>query len=226
MKRIFITLLVVISLFTLAGCSKLSELFPSLFPTEEEGNNDNIVEEDLPQEDNKVHLIILAGQSGARGKALNNSLSEEQKEMNYDVDICADGLMMGALSNIPETLSSGAVLKELEPGFGDTGGEFGPELGMGETMASRYPKDGDSRKSVIVKYTASGSTFKDHWYSTSAIDDDSISPILELKQIREDKNGNATGPLTNNLYQLIDTTIEQLTDEGFEVVIDGVVYNK
>ena len=224
MKRIFITLLVVISLFTLAGCSKLGELFPGLFPTEDEGNNDNITEEELPQEDNKVHLIILAGQSGARGKALNNSLSEEQKEMNYDVDICADGLMMGALSNIPETLSSGAVLKELEPGFGDTGGEFGPELGMGETMASRYPKDGDSRKSVIVKYTASGSTFKDHWYSTSAIDDDSISPILELKQIREDKNGNATGPLTNNLYQLIDTTIEQLNDEGFEVVIDGVAF--
>ena len=181
-------------------------------------------QETLPTEDNKIHLIILTGQSGARGKALNNSLSDEQKEINYDVDICADGLMMPALSNIPENLSNSAYLKELEPGFGDTAGEFGPELGMGETMASRYPKDGDARKSVIVKYTACGSTFTDHWYSTSAIDDEEVSELLQLNQIREDKNGNATGPLTNNLYQLIDSTIEQLESEGYEVVIDGAAF--
>jgi len=178
----------------------------------------------LPQEDDKIHLIILTGQSGARGKALNNSLTDEQKEINYDVDICADGLMMPALSNIPETISNSAYLKELEPGFGDTAGEFGPELGMGETMASRYPKDGDSRKSAIVKYTACGSTFTDHWYSTSAIDDEEVTNLLQLNQIREDKNGNATGPLTNNLYQLIDATIAQLESEGYEVVIDGAAF--
>ena len=229
MKKIFIALLVVISLFSLAGCSKLGELFPGLFPTEDgntlnDDNNDEKTQEQLPQEDNKIHLIILTGQSGARGKALNNSLSAELKEPNYDVDICADGLMMPALQNIPENLSSGAYLKEVAPGFGDTGTEFGPELGMGQTMASRYPKDGDARKSVIVKYTACGSTFKDHWYSTSAVDDDDMSAILNINQIREDKNGSLTGPLTNNLYQLIDSTIEQLNDEGYEVVIDGVAF--
>lgn len=180
--------------------------------------------EDLPQEDDKVHLVILTGQSGARGKALNNSLTPEQKETNYDVDICADGLMMQGLGNIPTSLSNSAYLNELKPGFGDTASEFGPELGMGETLASRYPKDGDARKSVIVKYTACGSTFTDHWYSNSAIEDDSISSSLELKQIREDKNGKATGPLTNNLYQLIDSTIEQLNSEGYEVVIDGAAF--
>ena len=43
----------------------------------------------VPEEDNKVHLIILTGQSGARGKALNSHLTEEQKETNDEVDIMA-----------------------------------------------------------------------------------------------------------------------------------------
>lgn len=217
MKKLSILLLTFLALFTLIGCGN-----------ENGGKTETPVEpetpEVLPTEDNKIHLIILTGQSGARGKAKNSDLTDEQKEVNYDVDICADGLMMPQLTNIPESLSKGAVLKELEPGFGDSGSEFGPELGMGQTMASRYPKDGEARKSVIVKYTACGSTFTDHWYSASAIEDEALSAELNLNQIREDKNGNPTGPLTNNLYQLIDSTIEQLEAEGYEVVIDGAAF--
>lgn len=179
----------------------------------------------VPEEDNKVHLIILTGQSGARGKALNSHLTEEQKEINDEVDIMADGLTMPALSKIPETISARAEITELEPGFGDSGSEFGPELGMGETMRSRYLKDGDLRKSVIVKYTACGSTFTDHWYSESLLEDEELSSKLNLAQVRtNEKTKKQTGPLTNNLYQLIDATIQQLTNEGFESVIDGAVF--
>lgn len=179
----------------------------------------------VPEEDNKVHLIILTGQSGARGKALNSHLTEEQKEVNDEVDIMADGLTMPALSKIPETISARAEITELEPGFGDSGSEFGPELGMGETMRSRYLKDGDLRKSVIVKYTACGSTFTDHWYSESLLEDEELSSKLNLAQVRtNEKTQKQTGPLTNNLYQLIDATIQQLTNEGFESVIDGAVF--
>lgn len=179
----------------------------------------------VPEEDNKVHLIILTGQSGARGKALNSHLTEEQKEVNDEVDIMADGLTMPALSKIPETISARAEITELEPGFGDSGNEFGPELGMGETMRSRYLKDGDLRKSVIVKYTACGSTFTDHWYSESLLEDEELSSKLNLAQVRtNEKTKKQTGPLTNNLYQLIDATIQQLSDEGFESVIDGAVF--
>jgi hypothetical protein len=39
----------------------------------------------------KVGLVVLAGQSGARGKALVSDLDEEYKEINVDVDILADG---------------------------------------------------------------------------------------------------------------------------------------
>lgn len=179
----------------------------------------------VPPEDNKVHLIILTGQSGARGKAVNSDLLDEQKEINDEVDIMADGLTMPALSKIPETISSRVKISELKPGYGDSGNEFGPELGMGETMRSRYLKDGDLRKSVIVKYTACGSTFTDHWYSESLLEDEELSSKLNLAQVRtNEKTQKQTGPLTNNLYQLIDATIQQLSDEGFESVIDGAVF--
>lgn len=179
----------------------------------------------VPPEDNKVHLIILTGQSGARGKAVNSDLLDEQKEINDEVDIMADGLTMPALSKIPETIPSRAKISELKPGYGDSGNEFGPELGMGETMRSRYLKDGDLRKSVIVKYTACGSTFTDHWYSESLLADEELSSKLNLDQVRtNEKTKKQTGPLTNNLYQLIDATIQQLSDEGFESVIDGAVF--
>lgn len=179
----------------------------------------------VPEEDNKVHLIILTGQSGARGKAVNSYLTDEQKEINEEVDIMAEGLTMPQLSRIPDTISSRTEIDELKPGYGDSATEFGPELGMGETMASRYLKDGDLRKSVIVKYTACGSTFTDHWYSESLIQDEELRSKLNLDQVRtNEKTQKQTGPLTNNLYQLIDATIQQLTKEGYESVIDGAVF--
>ncbi len=176
-----------------------------------------------PVEDNKVHLIILTGQSGARGKALVSDLSDEQKAENTDVDIIADGLTMPELTKIPSAISN-VDIGPVKPGYGDSATEFGPELGIGETLKTRYPKDGDSRKSVIVKYTACGSTFTDHWYSKSALADDTISSKLNVTQMHTDKNGDSQGPLTDNLYQLIDSCINKLTAEGYESVIDGCIF--
>jgi hypothetical protein len=174
-------------------------------------------------EKEKVHLFVLAGQSGARGKALVNDLSEEDKEENIDVDILADGLPMGALSNIPG-IDESLYIDTLKPGYGDFPSEFGPEIGMGQTMASAYPKFDAEYKSVIVKYTASGSTFTDHWYSESALNDAEISSYLNLDQANETNQGKITGPLTYNLYSLVEKAIAELTDLGYEVVIDGMAF--
>ena len=177
-------------------------------------------------EDNKVHLVILAGQSGARGKAVNTDLTDEEKVPFSEVDIIEDGYQMSVLSNIPSTLSTSTMFKELKPGFGDSGGEFGPELGMGLSLQTRYQKDGEGRKSGIVKFTACGSTFISDWYSESSLEDETISSKLDTKQVRtNEKLNKETGPLTNNLYQLIDKAIDDLDQEGYEAVIDGVVFS-
>ena len=213
MKKILSFLLIIFTLFTLVGCK------PKV-PETPDGGGDQV---ELPKEDNKIHLIVLAGQSGARGKALVNDLKGDDKDPNVDVDIIADGLPMGELGNIPG-IDESLYIDVLEPGYGDFPSEFGPEIGMGQTMASRYPKADAEYKSIIVKYTASGSTFTDHWYSTSAINDSGISSALNLDQVAETTKGDETGPLTNNLYKLVEKTIADLTELGYEVVIDGMAF--
>lgn len=206
MKRVLAFLLVCLMLLPLVSCKPEQPAKPN-----------------VETEDNKVHLIVLAGQSGARGKALVNDLSAEDKEQNADVDILADGLPMGDLVDIPD-INRSAYIDILEPGYGDFPSEFGPELGMGQTLASAYPKFDAEYKTVIVKYTASGSTFTDHWYSNSAIRDPEITSSLNYDQVATDTNGQETGPLTNNLYQLVEKAIADLTDLGYEVVIDGMAF--
>lgn len=206
MKKLIAILLICFMLLPLVSC-KPKEETPDTPVTEE----------------NKVHLVVLAGQSGARGKALVNDLSEEDKEPNIDVDILTDGLPMGELGNIP-AIDDSLEIDILEPGYGDYPSEFGPELGIGQTMASAYPKFDADYKTVIVKYTASGSTFTDHWYSTSALNDSSISSYLNLDQVNETNKGQQTGPLTNNLYCLVEKAIADLNDLGYEVVIDGLAF--
>ena len=205
MKKIISILLICLMLLPLISCINQNQTPPQ------------------PEEKDKVHLIVLAGQSGARGKALVNDLSAEDKEPNIDVDILADGLPMGELVNIPE-INRSSYIDVLEPGYGDFSAEFGPEIGMGQTLASVYPKFDAEYKSVIVKYTACGSTFTDHWYSSSAIEDDSVAAYLNFDQVRNTSKGKQTGPLTNNLYQLVDKAIEELTELGYDVVIDGMAF--
>lgn len=217
-KLLFVPLLTL----SLIACGENTTQKPTETKSTEAHTEPNQTERPAPVEDDKVHIIVLAGQSGARGKAHNSDLSDEEKLPNPTVDIIQDGLPMPQLNRIPETVSG--TLTSVKPGFGDSASEFGPEIGMAKAMASRFPKEGKDRKSVIVKYTACGSTFTDHWYSKSLVDDDNLSVKLNMDQIREDKNGNPTGPLTNNLYQLVDKAIADLKEEGFESVIDGVVF--
>ena len=206
MKKIISILLICFMLLPLASCTT-----PDTKPNT------------VTNEDNKVHLIVLAGQSGARGKALVSDLGDEDKEPNIDVDILADGLPMGDLVDIPG-IDESAYIDILEPGYGDFPSEFGPELGMGQTLASAYPKFDAEYKTVIVKYTASGSTFTDHWYSTSALNDATVSASLNLDQIAQTSKGRETGPLTSNLYALVEKAIADLNDLGYEVVIDGMAF--
>ena len=214
MKRLLAILLVCFLLLPLVSCD---------FGNKTESSTTAPVVEKPDNEENRVHLVVLAGQSGARGKALVNDLSDEDAEPNVDVDILADGLPMGELGDIP-SIDDSLEIDVLEPGYGDFPSEFGPELGIGQTMASAYPKFDADYKTVIVKYTASGSTFTDHWYSSSALNDESVAASLNLGQLSQTSKGGDTGPLTRNLYDLVEKAIADLTDLGYEVVIDGMAF--
>ena len=226
MKKINKNILLLTALFGLVGCGPTSNpTDPSVEPTDP--SVDPTVEPtvDPIPEDNKVHIFILAGQSGARGKALASDLDRKETLENKEVQIMADGYTMPALSNIAETPTPNVTYKNMAATFGDSGNEFGPELGLAKALTARYPRNDDGEyRSAIIKYSACGSTFYDHWYSESALADTSLS--FNLDQVRtNEKLGKEVGPLTNNYYQLIDKGIAYWEENGFDVVVDGVIFS-
>ena len=209
MKKLLSLLLICILLLTLASCKEKDD-GPSI-PTPDEPTAE------------KVHIFVLAGQSGARGKALVSDLSDDDRKSSDDVFILADGLPMGELNNIP-SVDDSLYIDVLEPGYGDFPSEFGPEIGMGQTLASVYPKLDADYKTVIVKYTASGSTITDHWYSGSAVDDPELADAINLDQSVNTDKGDETGPLTKNLYDLVNMAIAEVESFGYEAVVEGMAF--
>lgn len=208
MKKL-LSLLLICLLLTLASCREKDD-GPSI-PTPDEPAAE------------KVHIFVLAGQSGARGKALVSDLSDDDRKSSDDVFILADGLPMGELNNIP-SVDDSLYIDVLEPGYGDFPSEFGPEIGMGQTLASVYPKLDADYKTVIVKYTASGSTITDHWYSGSAVDDPELADHINLDQSVNTDKGDETGPLTKNLYDLVNMAIAEVESFGYEAVVEGMAF--
>lgn len=222
-------LLLLASSLLLVGCGgEEASSESSITPSSEDATSEVSEESSTPsseatsvaEDDGKAHIVILAGQSGARGKALNSDL--EDPSLTYeDVDLYYDGYTMPQLSSIASSPTGARVA--LAAGYGDSDSEFGPELGIGNTLASRYVADGD-RKVTLVKYTACGSTFWEHWYSKSFLDDEDLEPILDQSQIRELEAGTYVGPLTSNLYQMIDEAVASAESSGYEAVIDGLIW--
>ena len=66
------------------GCGNKNNSTPN---TPTSSSSSSSVEVCTTEEDNKVHLVLLTGQSGARGKALNSDLSEEEKEVAKEIEI-------------------------------------------------------------------------------------------------------------------------------------------
>lgn len=208
---------VLLMTFMLCACSKTPVSTSSNVPTTSETPT---VKE--------ANVIILCGQSNAEGNTWNRMLMQKDEALfnkYFEAHSSNTKIKFRCNAMQPTHLNESKTFSSIRLGMGYDFERFGPELGMGETMRSRYLKDGDLRKSVIVKYTACGSTFTDHWYSESLLEDEELSSKLNLAQVRtNEKTQKQTGPLTNNLYQLIDATIQQLTNEGFESVIDGAVF--
>lgn len=220
MKNNFKHLLILATVFGLIGCAPTTD--PSE-PTSEPSEEPTTSVDPIP-EDNKVHLYILAGQSGARGKALSADLDKKETLENKEIQILADGYTMPALSNIADEPAD-VKFKNMAATFGDNASEFGPELGIANALTARYPRNDDGEyRSAIIKYTACGSTFYDHWYSESALEDTSLS--FNLEQVKTNpKLNKQVGPLTNNYYQLIDKGISYFEDNGFDVVVDGIIFS-
>ena len=78
MNKKLLTLLVLLGVgISTVGCGNKNNSTPT-----QSSSSSSSAEVCTTEEDNKVHLVLLTGQSGARGKALNGDLSEEELYKN------------------------------------------------------------------------------------------------------------------------------------------------
>ena len=114
----------------------------------------------LSLDSSKVKIFVLAGQSNMVGHGHIDSLPNKYKEFE-DVHI------FHAMSTTPDYQQAGeSVWEILKPGHGHlfehyngvsiTSDFFGPELGLGRSLANRYPND----KICLIKYARSGSSMR------------------------------------------------------------------
>ena len=121
----------------------------------------------------KVHVIILAGQSNAVGQSFSYHFSEEDlekyKEGFENVKIRYD---INPFSTT-ETKHANEIFEKVKIGQGKgvdwtkyPDGCIGPELGIAKHLSETYPNE----KFYIIKNATGGTTLHDRWYSTSSLD--------------------------------------------------------
>lgn len=141
-------------------------------------------EGDSENSENKVKVILLAGQSNATGSSrvslLKNNVSEEQYEKyvngfsNVKI-LYTNGTSSGGFSHT--TLTEEFVDAKLGQGFQTYA--FGPELGLAEYLSETYPDE----TIYIIKYAIGGTGLFAHWNptdSTRSICLDNFNDKIEL----------------------------------------------
>ena len=125
---------------------------------------DFIVEDTLSPADDKVNVVLLAGQSNATGysklKYLTNQLTKDQKTSFLQG---VDNVYINYFNNNGAS-SSHNKFEKVGFGQGANTNTFGPELGLASTLSNAYP----STKTFIIKYTWGGTTLHENWLSPSS----------------------------------------------------------
>ena len=146
----------------------------------------------------KVTVILLAGQSNASGCSRDDYLQKNvsadqytQYRNGYD-NVYINYYVSG--NNISQGFVKCAALQ------GETGGHFGPELGLAEKLNQLYPDE----MFFIIKWAWGGTDLYNMWLSPSS-------------------NG-TTGQLYTPFVKYVQTSLEYLTYKNYDVTIEGMCW--
>ena len=153
--------------FVLAHNEVVEENESSAAEVSTESDTEN--ESDSENTENKVKVVLLAGQSNATGSSktsfLKNNVSEEQYEeyvngySNVKI-LYTNGTNSGGI--IHSTLTEEFVDAKLGQGYQTY--SFGPELGLAEYLSETYPDE----TIYIIKYAIGGTGLFAHWNPTDS----------------------------------------------------------
>lgn len=179
----------------------LSLIVATIFIISKSNQNDInfVIEDTLPQGNGKqAKVILLGGQSNASGCS-----SEAYLQSNVSADKFAE--LKNGYDNIyinhytsGNNISNGFVKTSTDQG--ETGGYFGPEVGLAEKLHELYPND----MFFIIKFAWGGTNLFEQW----------LSPSSEGK----------TGNLYHNFVRFVNKNMEYIKSKGYNPKIEGMCW--
>ena len=156
------------------------------------------VNDTLPDGEGKVaRVILLGGQSNASGCSRDDYLEKNVSEEKYaEYKNGYDNVYINYLSG--QNLSEGFVKCATEQG--EIGDGFGPELGLADKLNELYPDE----TFFIIKCAWGGTNLFEQW----------LSPSSKGK----------TGDLYKSFVAFVQSSIDYLTDKGYDVQIEGMCW--
>ena len=146
----------------------------------------------------RATVILLGGQSNAAGCSRDDYLKQNVSEEKYlEYQKGYDNVYINYYVS-GTNLSSGFV--KCSTCQGETGGFFGPELGLAEKLNECYPDE----KFFIIKWTWSGTNLFEQW----------LSPSSKGK----------TGDLYKGFVKFVNTNLKYLKNKGYDIKIEGMCW--
>ncbi len=123
------------------------------------------VRDTLPNgEQEKIKVILLAGQSNASGASLVSYLSQKENPEKFtEYSSGYENILINYFNENGNTSSNGEFVP-VTLNQGCMEGYFGPEVGLADTLASSYP----SERIFIIKYAWGGTNLFSQWLPPSS----------------------------------------------------------
>jgi len=157
------------------------------------------IDDTLPDgQGQKATVILLGGQSNASGASRDDYLQKNISADKYaEYKNGYDNVYINYYVS-DNNLSEGFVKCAAQQG--ESGGFFGPELGLAEKLNELYPDE----MFFIIKCTWSGTNLCEQWLSPSSL--------------------GKTGPLYKQFVKYAKTSLEYLTSKNYDISITGMCW--
>ena len=111
------------------------------------------------QSSGRVKVFLLAGQSNLTGQGLSSNLLSPYNAVQTDVPC-----WVTLINNGRSRERTGTEWEDLQPGFGRSTTQFGPEVSFGHSINQALPED----DIYIIKYGADGTALYNDWQPDKA----------------------------------------------------------
>lgn len=162
-------------------------------------SNDNVVIKDTLSNvaNEKAHIVFLYGQSNADGVSLNAYLEKGDRAKYEEYSNGYENVLINYVNDGYNTSSNSEFIK-CTLGNGCAPDRFGPEIGIADKMAKKYPTE----KTYIIKWTWGGTWLKDEWLD----------------------NHHGRGDLYNNSMDFSLKCLDYLLSKGYSLSLDGICW--